>query len=456
MPTPGAKEQTDTGKEPGQGEQPAAAPSTAHAAPPAGKKKPLLARNRNFALIWFGETVSLFGSEISVIAIPSLAVLAFGEGAAGVGWLVATQWLPFVILAPIIGVFTDRLRRRPLMQAANLARFAVLGWLPLSWALGSLTMWQLYAVAALKGIFDVIFQLSYQAYMTSLLPREDFIDGNAMTQMSRSVSVVFGRTLGGMLVGLLGAAKAVGAHALSYLVSLLAITQIRAKEPDPTPSGRGLRATLADLRSGLAITFGNRLMRYLTLMAMFGNMAVSMVLMMIIVFSYKDLHFTPAELGLAMGLGGAPTLLGAVLSRKINAKLGLGSTMIFTNAILGIAFALLPFADNGGKALAITVVIISQGLSTFTTPIVNVAIMSLIQKATPPQAMGRMGGVALPLVWGANAAGPLIGAAIASQFTNQMPFVVASGLAFLAIVWIIVGRIYRLKDEVPEEMRVVV
>jgi predicted MFS family arabinose efflux permease len=479
MPTPRSVEGTGTAPIPEQeaGERPSAASGSAEpqqsaqaipvgaavddppvepAAPAVSDKpKPLLRRNRNFALIWAGETVSLLGSEVSIIALPSLAVLAFGEGALGVGLLIAAQWVPFVILAPIIGVFTDRLRRRPLMQVANVARFAVLGWLPLSWAFGTLSMTQLYIAAALKGVFDVVFQLSYQAYLTQLLPREDFIDGNAMTQMSRSVSTVFGRTLGGALVGMIGAARAVTVDAVSYLVSFVALTQIRVKEPDPTPSGRGIGATLADLRSGFAITFGNRLLRFLTLMAMFGNLAVSMVLTMIIVFSYKDLHFTPAQVGLALGLGGAPTLIGAVLSRKINERLGMGRTLILTNSLLGVAFLLLPLADNGGKAFALTVVIVSQGLATFTTPIANVGIMSLIQKATPPQAMGRMGGVALPLVWGANAAGPLIGAAIASASTNATPFVLASALAFLAVGWVLVGGIYRLKNEVPEEMRVV-
>ena len=421
------------------------------------KPRSLLVRNRDFRWIWSGETVNLLGAEISVIALPSLAVLAFGEGALGVGLLVALQWIPFVLLAPVFGVLTDRLRRKPLMQVANVARFVILGSLPVMWLFGGLTVTHLYVAAVLKGVFDVVFQLAYQAYISQLLPREDFVEGNAKTQMSRSLAIVFGRTAGGALVGALGAARAITADALSFLVSSFALWRIRTAEPEPTPSARGMRATLADLRSGLTMTFGNRLLRYLTLMAMFGNLAVSMVLAMVIVYAYQDLGFNAAEVGLALGLGGAPVLVGALLSQRITQRLGLGGTLILTHAMLAVAFLVLPLAGTvGSTGLALVVVIVSQGIATFTTPVANVGIMSMIQKATPPEAMGRMGGVALPLVWGANAVGPLLGAAVAAASTNGAAFFLAAILAAGAVVWVLVGGVYRVRDEVPEEERIVV
>ncbi|MFJ1895312.1 MULTISPECIES: MFS transporter [unclassified Streptomyces] len=421
-----------------------------------GKSKSLLFRNRDFGLLWSGESVSLLGSEISIIALPSLAVLVFGEGTLGVGVLVALQWIPFVLLAPLLGVFTDRFRRKPLMHFANIGRFVTLGSLPLVAVLGHLTVTHLYVAALVKGIFDVVFQLAYQAYLPNLLEREDFADGNAKTQLSRSLAVVLGRSAGGGLVGLIGAAKAVTADAFSYLVSSLTLLFIRSKEPAPAVAARGFGATLGELRAGVRLTFGNRLLRYLTLMATFGNMAVSMTLAMIIVYAYKDLDFGPGRLGLALAAGGFAVVAGAMLSRKINAKYGMGRTLIFTHLVLGVAFVLLPTAQTGGTTFAFTVIVISQLISSFTSPIANVGIMTLIQKATPPQAMGRVGGVALPFVWGANAIGPLLGSGIAAVSNNATTFFVAAAMAWIATIWIVLGSVHTLFDEVPVELRVAV
>ena len=421
-----------------------------------GGRRPSVLRNRDFALVWGGESISLLGSEISVIALPSLAVIVFGEGALGVGLLIALQWIPFVLLAPVMGVLTDRLNRRTMMQVANLARFLILGSLPLLWALDGLTIGHLYVAAVLKGVFDVVFQLAYQAYLPQLLPREDLVDGNAKTQLSRSVALIFGRSAGGALVGALGAARAITADAVTYLFAGLSLMLVKFREPAPQPRPGGVHATLADLRGGVSMTFGNRLLRYLTLMATFGNTAVSMVLAMIIVFGYQDLDLSAAQIGLVLGIGGTPVILGAILSRRINERLGMGRTLLLTHSMLVAAFLLLPFAQFGNTATAVTILIISQGISSFTTPVGNVGVMTLIQKATPPQAMGRVGGVALPFVWGANAAGPLLGSAVAVAFTNVTAFYLAAGLAVVAVLWVLAGRVHKLVDDVPEQERVVV
>ncbi|HZM77393.1 MAG TPA: MFS transporter [Candidatus Limnocylindrales bacterium] len=420
------------------------------------RPKPLLIRNRDFRLLWTGESISLLGSEISTIALPSLAVLIFGVGPLGVGTLVALQWIPYVLLAPVMGVFTDWLRRKPLMQIANVARFIILGSLPLAALFGQLTLTQLYLAAVLKGIFDVVFQLAYQAYMSHVVDRPDMIEGNANTQVSRSVALVLGRSAGGGLISAIGAARAIAADALSYLVAAVCLFFIRKPEPEPQPAPRGVGAVLADLKSGVRLTFGNRVLRNLTLMATFGNMAVSLTLAMIIVFAYKNLHLSAGQLGLALGIGSVPILLGAALSRRVNQRLGMGRTLVFTHALLGVAFLLLPTAALGGKGWAIIVIVLSQGIASLTVPIANVGIMTIIQKATPMQAMGRVGGVALPFVWGANALGPMLGSAIAVTFTTVVAFLLASAFAFLAVAWILVGSIQLIIDDVPEDLKVVI
>ncbi|MFC9436149.1 MFS transporter [Nocardia sp. NPDC057030] len=413
----------------------------------------MLIRNRNFGLLWGGESISLLGSEVSTIALPSLAVLAFGAGTLSVGTLVALQWIPFVLLAPIMGVFTDRWRRLPLMMIANVARVIILGSLPLAAVLGHLTITQVYIVALLKGIFDVVFQLAYQAYMLQILAREDLAEGNAATQMSRSIAQVAGRSIGGGLVGLVGAAKAIGIDAASYAIAAITLGLIKHKEPAPKPAERGLGATLRELKAGAVITFGNRLLRSLALMATFGNMAVSLTLTMIIVYAYKNLGLSASQLGLALGIGSVAVIAGALLSRKINAKLGMGRTVVLTHSLLAVAFLLLPLATLGNKTFAFVIIAISQGLSAATTPVANVGGMTMIQMATPPEAMGRVAGVSLPFVWGANAVGPILGGAVAVWIGTQNVFFLSAALALLAVAVIYIGGVHLIRNEVPEEYR---
>jgi predicted MFS family arabinose efflux permease len=408
-------------------------------------------RNRDFRLLWTGESISLVGSEVTVIALPSLAVLVFGEDAFTVGLLVALQWLPWVLLGPLVGVLNDRMRRRPLMVFADLGRAVALGSLPLLALLDSLSLAHLYIVALVKGVLDVVFQIAYQSHLPFLVPRDDLMDANAKTQMSRSVAMVFGRSIGGVLVGAVGAARAIAIDAVSYVLSAVAILRVRKPEPAPEGGG-GIGAAVRDLNLGLKLMFGNRLLRGLMMMGSFGNLAVSMALSMLIVYAYDSLGFSPAQLGIALGVGGVAFVVGAMISRPINQRVGMGRTLIFTHLVLGGAMLLLLLAAPG--PLGFAVVVASQFLSSVTTPIANVGIMTMVQKATPLQLMGRAGGVALALVWGANALGPVLGGVVATTVGVEFSFVLAALCAWIAIFWVLAGAVHRVRDEVPTDLQV--
>lgn len=132
----------------------------------------------------------------------------------------------------------------------------------------------------------------------------------------------------------------------------------------------------------------------------------------------------------------------------------MGRALVLTHSMLALAFGLLPTAMLGSTFFGFIVVVVSQAISNFTMPITNVAVMTLIQKATPSDMLGRITGAALPFVWGANALGPVMGSAIAAATSNVVAFLLASLLAGTAVVWILVGALHRLTDEVPEHLRV--
>src|SRR5204862_2781202 len=138
-------------------------------------------------------------------------------------------------LGLIAGVYADRIRRRPIMIICDLLRMVALGSVPLAYVLGQLSMEQLYVVALLVGVGTVFFDVSYQSYLPALIARSDLVEGNSKLQVTGSVAQMAGPAIAGLLIQVLGAARAVIADALSFLVSVLSLWWIRKPEPAPHP-----------------------------------------------------------------------------------------------------------------------------------------------------------------------------------------------------------------------------
>lgn len=126
-----------------------------------------LGRHSDFNRLWFGQTVSNFGDKISLLALPTLAVVVLDGGALEVGVLGALRFLPFLLLAPFAGLVADRVSRRTVMIVADLGRFLALGTIPLAFALDSVSMTHVYIVAALTGVLTTFFEVSYQSWLPS-------------------------------------------------------------------------------------------------------------------------------------------------------------------------------------------------------------------------------------------------------------------------------------------------
>lgn len=151
-----------------------------------------LGRHSDFNRLWFGQTVSNFGDKISLLALPTLAVVVLDGGALEVGVLGALRFLPFLLLAPFAGLVADRVSRRTVMIVADLGRFLALATIPLAFALDSVSMTHVYIVAALTGILTTFFEVSYQSWLPQLIGTENLIEGNTKLQISRSVAEAVG------------------------------------------------------------------------------------------------------------------------------------------------------------------------------------------------------------------------------------------------------------------------
>src|SRR5262245_35772579 len=235
-----------------------------HARPREEAPQPLT-RQPAFVRFWFGQSISVFGDQISALAIPLTAVLALDASALEVGSLTAMAWLPHLVFSLPAGVWIDRREhRRSNMIVADVIRAAALATIPIAWWLGALTFWQLVAVAFTVGALTVVFDLSNASFFVALVDRSQYVDAQSKFSTTRSLSYIVGPTTAGFLVQALTAPVAIAADALSFVISALALRGVRVPEPKVEPSESSARQDLKEgfrylaqepvLRAGVACT----------------------------------------------------------------------------------------------------------------------------------------------------------------------------------------------------------
>jgi MFS family permease len=352
-----------------------------------------LRHNRDFLKLWAGETVSLFGSQVTVLALPLTAVLLLGAGPFEMGLLTAAGYAPFLLIGLFAGVWVDRRRRRPILIAANVGRALLLATIPLAALLGVLQIELLYLVTFAVGILTVYFDVAYAAYLPALVDREQLVDGNAKLEMSRSTAQIAGPGSAGALVQLVGGALAIALDALSYLVSAVCLWRIQTVEPPP-PSRQQDGTVWADLLEGLQPIVGSSVLRAIAActatLNLFGYVAQSVFVLYLV----RDLGIEPALTGLVMMALGPGALVGALLAARMAARFGVGWT-ICAGPALSIAPAVMIAVASGPPSTVLPILILALFLQGMLGTIYNVTQVSLRQRLVPDRLQGRMNATTL-------------------------------------------------------------
>ncbi|MEX0674806.1 MAG: MFS transporter, partial [Gaiellaceae bacterium] len=219
-------------------------------------------RHGDFLKLWSAESISQFGSQVTGLALPLLAVLVLEASAFEVSALFVIEFLPFILFALPAGVWVDRLRRKPILVIADIGRAVLLGSIPLAYLLDALHLGQLYLVGFLVGICTVFFDVSYQSYLPSLVARKQLVEGNSKLEISRSGAQLAGPGAAGGLIGAIGAPAAILLDAISFLVSAVFLFGIRKQEVLPErEEGAPRPSMLREAREGLGYVLGNRYLR---------------------------------------------------------------------------------------------------------------------------------------------------------------------------------------------------
>ena len=399
-------------------------------------------RDGEFLKLWGGQSISELGSQVSQLALPTVAILLLGATPFQVGLLTALEFLAFPTLGLVAGVYADRLRRRPIMIACDLGRMVALASVPIAFAFNALTMLQLYVVALVTGVGTVFFDVSYQSYLPALISRADLVEGNSKLQFSGSLAQMAGPALAGFLIQVVGAARAVAVDAGSFLVSVLSLWWIRRPEPAPKPvSESGRSGFRSEMWEGIRFVFGNPTIWKIAGSTSTSNLGSNIFFAVYLIFAYRVLHLSPGVVGLVFGAGAVGGLLGALSASWIARQIGLGPTLLVTIIAFGLGALLVPLAQLG---FAVPLLLASSMIGSFANPVYNINQVSLRQAITPDRVQGRMNATVRTVIWGTIPIGALIGGVIGNAYGLVPAMYTGIAVSLLAGAWILAGPV-RLK-----------
>lgn len=391
-------------------------------------------QNRDFTKLLAGQTVSLFGTMITRIALPLTALLALDSSPLEQGFLQAVQAGPVLITGLFAGVWVDRMRRRPLMIGADLIRAALLLSIPATAIAGALTMAQLYIVAAATAIFTALFDAAYPAYLPTLVGRDNVVEGNAKLSAGASVAEMGGFAAAGALVQFLSGPIAMLVDAMTFVISALSLKWI--KTPEPPAQARELReSAVKEAGEGLREVWRDPTLRALVACSTTIRLAGGVFAAMYMIFAVRDLGLSPTAAGIIAGCGGLGGLGGSMLAGPALRRLGPKTTMIIGFALGGAFQGLVPLARGPVLVAGLFLLaaqIIGDGLMTMAF----VNDISLRQTMVPDRLLGRVTATANVLGVVVMPVGALAGGIIGQLASPRIALGAAASCFSLAALWI--------------------
>lgn len=405
-------------------------------------------RDRRFMRFWSAQTVSEFGDRVTELAMPLIAATTLRASAIEVAALTALLWTPN-LAALVLGAWVDQhASKRRLMVAADLARALVLLSLPAAYAAGTVTLGQLYAVALLTGTAKALFNTSYPSFFAHLVPRASYIDANGKLNTTLSASYVAGPAIGGALIQALSAPVAVVADVASFLASAFLVGGIRTEEPPPAAGQLPLRRrvmqglTYVARHPVLRVTLGcATTVNFFTFVAGTG---------LVVLFATRVLRLSAGGIGLALGIGAAGALLGAVIAPSLSRWWGIGPSIaagafLFPAPIAIAAVASGPLWVRGG-ALALAEFLGGIGLMLF-----DINLNSLQTAVISDGIRSRVYGAYSALNYGVRPVGALAGGLLATAIGLRPTLLAAAAGGALSVLWLIFSPVLRIRtlDQAP-------
>ncbi len=390
-------------------------------------------RRPDFGKYLVGYTASDFASQISTIAIPLVAVLTVGASSFEVGVMRTVNQVPYLLFVLFFGVVVDRWRRRNMLVLADFGRAAALAVIPVMFAMSQLGIPTLYIVSFLVGVCTVLFDVGAQAYLPRLVERDQLAQGNSLMESLRSVSMIAGPALGGIVVAWFSPPNALVVCVAFYMLSAVAIWWIRKPEPEPEVE---TGSAMAKIGEGFRLVFGHPILRSVVGIVALFNFTYAGYLAIYVVYLPVELKLSSYAIGLAFAAMGPGLLVGAMMSSWLPKRFGYG-TVLNTSAIVSCFFLLGISMLHGNGVLTVGLLILLNFLYGALSMTFTLSLVVIRQSVTPDRMLGRVTathrflgvGLGVPL-------GSLVGGLVGQELGLR------TGLLVLTVAMIVVSSLF--------------
>ncbi|MFJ8821602.1 MFS transporter [Streptomyces sp. NPDC102467] len=389
-------------------------------------------RHRPFVLLCGEQIASSLGRQITALALALLAVTGLGAGPFGAAAVLALTYLPGAVLSPLAGVLVDRVRLRNLLVTVTAAQALVVGSIPLADAAGHLTRGHLYVVAVVSGALTFTLSVALQGALPRVVPSGRLLGANSALTAARTSGQIGGPALGGVLVGLVGPARALLAGGAAYVVEALlvlalpAALNIRRKQ--------GARSPLDALRSGLAVVRGQPRLRRMVLSGAGLNLGSGAATALYVFYATRELALSAWQLGATYAVYSAATVAGALLAGRFARTTGLWRATQVCGLVAGAAAFLIPAASFGPAFALLLAYQVTYGLS---GTVWMISMTTTQQQATSEDLQGRVAGLVQSVLLTTVPVGALGGGALAAWLGNVPVLLGSAAVALVsaATLW---------------------
>lgn len=403
-------------------------------------------RNADFLRLWAGEGVSLFGSEVTELALPLTAVIVLSAGPAEMGLLGGLRFLPYLLFTLPAGLLADRRRRRPILLWANVARGLLIGVVPVLALAGALRIEHLYLIGFAVGSLTVVFDVTYWSYLPTIVERDQLVAGNSRLMATSAIASVGGPGFGGYLVQALTAPLALAVDAASFFASALSLATIRRSEPIPErPDGESVAG---ELREGIRTVASNPVLRALAATAGSYNLFDAWISALFVLFAVDALGLSPGTIGLVVSAGALGALAGSLAAGPLAGRIGIGPAVVWS-VVLECA-AMLPIALVGGPPpLVLAVLGIAFFVNGAGVSLSSVQAITVRQSVTPDRLLGRMTASYRLIGYGGIPVGAFLGGLVGELLGVRAGILLGAAGMMSAAAFVVASPLLRMRTLPP-------